>query len=128
MKKMTIVLANLIFMFFVMGCTQPVDGVHDDTEQSFTVINSGDSTFRIVDGQANKIGENLRPLNIDGDGIHKGGSQSFSVSSDDCDNDWKIVVYYNDQDRTNCEATKFITCGRSTSFIFNNTTCSSGLD
>ena len=114
-------------MFFAVGCETKVGDVNDDTEQSFTVINSAGSTFRIVDGQANKLGEHLRSLVISGDGIHKGGSQSFDVSSDDCDENWRVVVYYNDPDRTDCATTKFIACGGSTSFIFNNTTCAGGL-
>ncbi len=111
-------------MFFIAGCeTKTLEGVDDDTEQSFTIINSSSSTFRIVDAQAGVVGDFFNAVVIDGDGIHKGGSQSFTVDSNDCDDNWRVDVYYNDPSRTHCSTTQFISCGSSTSFTFNNTTC-----
>jgi len=124
MRTIKYLLGGLLIGLFIGACSsKEVNSVDDDTEQSFIVTNSSSSTFRIVDGQAGVVGNGLVGLAINGDGIHKGGSQSFAVDSDDCDEDWSVVVYYNDPSRTDCEATKFVPCGGSANFIFNNTTC-----
>lgn len=124
MKTIKYLLTGLLLGLFIIGCSgKGIEEVGDDTGQSFTIINSLNATFRIVDGQAGVPGEPLEILSIDGDGIHKGESQSFAVDSNKCDDNWRVVVYYNDTSRTDCATTKFVACGGSTSFVFNNTTC-----
>jgi len=124
MKTIKYILTGLLLGLFIIGCSSKgAESVDDDTEQSFTITNSSSSTFRIVDGQAGIAGDLLYSLTINGDGIHKGGSQSFTVDSNDCDENWRVVVYYNDPSRTDCATTKFVACDGSANFIFNNTLC-----
>ena len=96
----------------------------DGTKQSYTIVNSASSTFRIVNAQAGPVGSFLGNLYIDGDGLHKGESQSYGVSDDECDEDWKVIVYYNDPGSTACAQVKTVPCGGSATFVFNNTLCS----
>ncbi len=96
----------------------------EDTGQSFTVVNSALSTFRIVSAQAGPVGSYIGNLYIHGDGLHKGGSQSYGVSDDECDKEWKVIVYYNDPGSTYCAQVRTVPCGGSATFVFNNTLCS----
>ena len=105
------------------GCEISIP-MEDDTWQTFTVVNSASSTFRIVSAQAGPVGSYIGNLYIDGDGLHKGESQSYGVSNDDCDKDWKVIVYYNDPDSTVCAQTRMVPCGGAVTFVFNNTLCS----
>ena len=100
---------------------QPVD---DNTKQWYTVINSASSTYRIISGQAGPVGSVLVNIQFDGDGLHRGHSQSFGVLDDYCDKDWRVYVYYNDPGSTYCSQIKRVPCGGSATFVFNNTNCS----
>ena len=113
-------------LVLVAGMTACESGARPDenTGQSFTVVNSASSTFRIVSAQAGPVGSFLGNLYIDGDGLHKGESQSYGVSDDDCDKDWKVIVYYNDPGSTACAQVKTVPCGGAVTFVFNNTLCS----
>ncbi len=119
--------------WFLIGAVLAVAGVtacqggppvNDDTKQSYTVVNSASSTFRIVSGQAGPVGGLLKYIYFDGDGLHKGHSQSFGVGDNECGKDWKVFVYYNDPGSTSCSLVKRVPCGGSATFVFNNTNCS----
>jgi len=115
--------AVLLIGAVLTGCenSTPVD---DETRQYFTVVNSASSTFRIVSGQAGPVGSFLGNIYIDGDGLHKGQSQSYGVYDDECNKEWKVIVYYNDPGSTYCAQVKTVPCGGSATFVFNNTLCS----
>ena len=124
MKKMMIVLMGVIFLIHLTGCEGVVSDLLHETEQSFTVVNSANSTFRIVKVEANKAGLPLQQLVIADDGIHKGKSDNFSVKDNECDVEWRVGVYYNDPIRTHCEAAKVVPCDDDPAvFTFNNTEC-----
>ena len=124
MKKMMMGLIGVIFLIHLTGCDEAVSDLLHETEQSFAVVNSAYSTFRIVKVEANKVGLPLQQLNISDDGLHRGESDSFSVEDNECGVEWKVVVYYNDSDHTHCEAVKIVPCNDDPElFVFNNTEC-----
>lgn len=124
MKRFVVFLGLALLIAVTSTGCETTTSVDDDTRQSFTVVNSASSTFRIVSGQAGPSGSLLGYIHFNGDGLHKGQSQSFGVGDDDCDKDWKVIVYYNDPASTACTQTKRVPCGGSAAFVFNNTLCS----
>jgi len=113
--------ALALMLFTACEGGPPVNG---NTKQLYTVVNSASSTYRIINGQAGPVGTLLKYIHFDGDGLHKGHSQSFGVSDDECDKDWRVYVYYNDPGNTYCSQVKRVPCGGSATFVFNNTNCS----
>ena len=116
MKRM---MMGLAFILVISGCGDD-KGSKDDPVGKITVINSAESTFRIVKiyaGDINSIPvERYMP-----NGIHKGKRYSFWV--DYCDGEWIVDVIYNDPGSTKCEHIYNVPCDGNTDFLFNNTEC-----
>ena len=118
--------------WFSLGAALAVAGItacggppaNGEPEQSYTIVNSASSTFRIISGEAGPVAALPRRIYFNGNGLHKGQSQRFSVQYGECDTDWKVIVYYNDPGATACAQVKTVPCGGSATFVFNNTNCS----
>jgi len=108
----------------ISACTGSPLPVNVGTDQWYTVANSASSTFRIISGQAGPADGTLKYIHFNGDGLHKGHSQSFGVGDDECGKNWKVIVHYNDPGGTYCSQVEFVPCHGSAAFVFNNTNCS----
>ncbi len=123
MKIFKYILVGLTFSILTIGCSSGAEeGIGENTEQSFVVVNSASSTNRIVQLYADVQGGVIGSLGI-GDGIHKGQSLDFTVAEEECDKDWEVNVVYNDTAQTECRQYKHIKCGTTVVFTFDNTTC-----
>ncbi len=124
--KMSKYLISVVLLLSIMliGCSDDAtEGTSDDTKQSFTVINSASSDWRITELYAGVSGEVIGSLDV-GDGIHRGQSLDFDVSDEGCNKQWEVNAVYNDPAGTECRQYKQVECGKTTVFTFNNNDCS----
>ena len=119
MKRVVYMLMALMSALLVSGCGGATGG--DKKTGIYIIVNSAESTFRIVTVFANATDDTTTQRTVTGNGIHKGGEQNFLAEK--CDKTWEVEVIYNDPDSTRCVQEKKVPCGGNTRFTFNNTTC-----
>ena len=121
MKRVVYMLIVLVLVLLVSAC-DPTPS-REENKGIFNIINSSDSTNRIVRVYANEASSIRIRWSIPGDGIHKGDSKASLTKEGECDISWVVEVVYNDTAMTHCRLVHYLPCGGVKDYVFNNTNC-----
>jgi len=119
MKLIKYLFMGLVFILLVNGCTSKK--ASSEGNNIIEIINSVHSENHI-NGVGADASDGLSTYSfVLADVIHTGDSQSFSIEDEDCNQDFHVNVFYNND--TSCTQLGFVECNSTTSFTFLSLDC-----